>query len=303
MLDWHAALADYIRSIDAHHHLVNTSTGSYKVHPDLYGPASMDLAEIHFYYVPGCCDYAPSDPAGRDIAGLTYYYASLLYGSVTAKPGLIGEWGLLNESWTTSPFLDFDGAGIHLHHGFWSSLMSGMASTGLIWYWDEFSVHDPAWWFHYAPIAAYFNDISIAGLVVLKPFGVDLNLSGGDDHRADAFSSTNPHFRVMGLRNEVGIYGWIQNKEHTWWNDTHGLRTTPQSGTVTVYDLVPGGKYILEMWDTYAAANQVISRRSVTAQANGTLKIEVSALQSDVAFKLYLIRPPIRGRFPPTPLP
>ena len=93
MLDWHAEMADYIKAIDAHHHLVNTSTGSFKTHPDLYGSTQMDFAEIHFYYVSGCCNYAPSDPAGRDMADLTRYYSHLVYSSVTDKPSMIGEWG------------------------------------------------------------------------------------------------------------------------------------------------------------------------------------------------------------------
>src|SRR3990172_2913677 len=97
MVAWHEAMARYIISLDSHRHLVNTSTGSFKTHPDLYGLPEMDFAQIHFYFVPGCCDYAPSDPAGRDMAELTRYYAHRVYGSVIGKPALIGEWGLLNR--------------------------------------------------------------------------------------------------------------------------------------------------------------------------------------------------------------
>ena len=88
----------------------------------------------------------PLGSGGQDMADLTRNYAHLVYGSVTSKPSLIGEWGILNENWTASPFLDADTAGVHLHNELWSSLMNGMAATGLNWHWDYHEIHDPAWW-------------------------------------------------------------------------------------------------------------------------------------------------------------
>jgi hypothetical protein len=292
LLNWHAGMADYFDTIDAHHHLINTSTGSFKLYPDLYGLAQMDLAQIHFYYVPGCCDYAPSDPAGRDIANLTRYYAYRLYNSVTAKPGLIGEFGLLGAGWSPSPLPDTDDPGVHLHNGLWSALMSGMAATSLSWHWDYHRSNDPAWWRHYAALAGYFDGLSIVGLNVLKPLNVDFSLPGGDDGRADVFDSTNPHLRVMGLRNGLGVYAWVQNKNHTWWNYTQGIAVAPQSGTITVHNLTPRGLYILEIWDTYTPTQQIISQKSVIAQADGSLPIDVAAFQTDLAFKLRRVLAP-----------
>jgi hypothetical protein len=286
MLDWHAEMADYIKAIDAHHHLVNTSTGSFKTHPDLYEAPQMDFAEIHFYYVSGCCDYAPSDPAGRDMANLTRYYAHLAYNSVSGKPALIGEWGLLDKNWDPSPFLALDDLGVHLHNGMWSALMSGMAATGLSWHWDSHRSNDPAWWQHYRAIAGYFNGVNISDLSVMKPLNVDFSLPDASDNRQDAFSSTNPQLRVMGLRSGYWVYAWVQNLDHTWWNYTHGIAIAPQSGTISIHDLTPGAQYILETWDTYTADQQVVSQDSLTAQADGSLRINVVGLQTDLAYKL-----------------
>jgi hypothetical protein len=286
MINWHQQMAQYIQSIDAHHHLVNTSTGSFKTHSDLYGLPEMGFAEIHFYYMPGCCDYAPSDPAGQDTANLTRYYAHLVYGSVTNKPSLIGEWGILNENWIASPFLDVETAGVHLHNGLWSSLMSGMAGTGLSWHWDYHEIHDPAWWQQYSGIASFFNGIQIANLTVMKPVNVDFSLPNGSDDRPDAFSSTNSSLRVMGLRSDAFIYGWIQNTENTWWNFVHAITPTSQSGAMTVYDLTPGDQYTVEWWDTYTSTQQILGTNLLTAQAAGTITLNVSNLQNDVAFKI-----------------
>ena len=292
VINWHQQMAQYIQSIDAHHHLVNTSTGSFKTHSDLYGLPEMGFAEIHFYYVPGCCDYAPSDPAGRDMADLTRYYAHLVYGSVTNKPSLIGEWGILDENWNESPFLDADTAGVHLHNGLWSSLMSGMAATGLSWHWDYHKIHDPAWWQQYSGIASFFNGIRIANLTVMKPVNVDFSLPNGSDYRPDAFSSTNSNLRVMGLRSDTLIYGWIQNKQNTWWNFVHATPPTPQSGAITVYDLTPGAHYTVEWWDTYTTTQQIIGTNLLTVQAAGTITLNVSNLIKDVAFKVHPVLHP-----------
>ena len=285
VLDWHTEMADYLKAIDAHHHLVNTSTGSFKTHPDLYGLAQLAFAEIHFYYVSGCCSYAPSDPAGRDMADLTRYYSHLVYNSVTGKPSLIGEWGLLNENWLPSPFLVSDDQGVHLHNGLWSALMSGMAATGLSWHWDNHRSNDPAWWQHYRAISSYFNGVHIPNLTVMKPLNVDFSLPGGSDDRPDAFSSTNPHLRVMGLRSGNRVYAWVQNQDHTWWNYTHGIVVSPQSGTISIHDLTPGAQYIVETWDTYTT-QQVVSQVIRTALADGSLLVNVASLRTDLAYKL-----------------
>ena len=292
MIDWHQALAQYLHSIDAHGHLVNTSTGSFKTHADLYGLPELGFAEMHFYYVSGCCDYAPSDPAGRDMADLTRYYAFLTYGSVDDKPGIIGEWGLLHQGWGPSPYLEDDDPGVHLHNGLWSALMSGMAATGLSWHWDYHHQDDPAWWQHYRGLANYFQGIEVPDLIVMKPLNVNFGLPYGSDGRPDAFSTTNNNLRVLGLRSGDWVYAWIQNKNHTWWNYVNAIPPGSQSGTVTIKDLTPGKMYVVEWWDTYNT-QQVTATQVLAAQANGSLVLTVNNLEKDVAIK---VRPVISPR-------
>lgn len=293
MIDWHQEMAQYIKSIDAQRHLVNTSTGSFKTHSDLYGLPEMDFAQIHFYYVAGCCSYAPSDPTGRDMADLTRYYSHLVYGSVTGKPSIVGEWGLLNQNWIDSAFLNTDDKGIHLHNGLWSSLMSGMAATGLSWHWQYHREHDPAWWQHYRAIANYFDDVNISNLTVMKPLNVDFSLPEGSDGRPDAFSSTNGSLRVMGLRSGDLVYAWIQNTGNTWWNYVHGVAPKQQSGTITVHAMTPGANYTIEWWDTYTRT-LIIASNNATAQSDGSILIRVNNLENDVAIQVRpLVHPQI----------
>ncbi len=292
LIDWHQDMAQYIRSIDAHRHLVNTSTGSFKTHADLYGLPELGFAEMHFYYVAGCCSYAPSDPAGRDMADLTRYYAHLTYRSVTGKPGIIGEWGLLDQNWGPSPYLDDDDPGIHLHNGLWSALMSGMAATGLSWHWNYHHQSDPEWWQHYRGPANYFQGIGIQNLTVMKPLNVSFDFPNGSDNRPNAFSSTNNNLRALGLRSGDWVYAWIQNKNNTWWNFTHDIAPGSQSGTLTIHNLTPAKVYMVEWWDTYTT-QQVTATQVLTAQADGSLLLLVQNLEKDVAIK---VRPILNPR-------
>jgi len=297
MIDWHAQMARYIQTVDAHRHLVNTSTGSFKTHPDLYGLPEMGLAEMHFYYVANCCDYAPSDPAGRDMADLTRYYAHLVYNSVTDKPSLIGEWGLLDEYWNPSPFLQADDQGVHLHNGLWSSLMSGMAATGLHWSWQYHQLHDTAWWRHYRALRNFFEGVYLPDLTVMKPLNVTFSFPNGADNRPPAFASTNNALRLMGLRSGDRVYAWVQNTGNTWWNYTHGIPPIPQSGLITVYGFRAGKRYSVEWWDTYATASQILARQEVTALGDGSIQLTVNQLETDRAFKVSLLLPE-RNRVP-----
>jgi hypothetical protein len=90
----------------------------------------------------------------------------------------------------------------------------------------------------------------------------------------------------MGLRSGNRVYAWVQNLDHTWWNYTHGITVSPQSGTISIHDLTPGAQYILETWDTYTTTQQVVSQVILTAQADGSLLVNVASLQTDLAYKL-----------------
>jgi len=173
LVDWHAEKARYIKSIDAHQHIVNTSTGSFKTHPYLYEALDdIDYAQIHFYYVPEWPWY-PSDPEGRDIAALTRYYSNKVYESVSDEPAIVGEFGLSGAGWGESPHLEQEDQGVHLHNALWASLMSGMASTGLSWHWNAHQQFDPAWWRHYTAIANFFEGLQTANLSVMQPLNVN----------------------------------------------------------------------------------------------------------------------------------
>jgi hypothetical protein len=161
-----------------------------------------------------------------------------------------------------------------------------MATTGLSWHWRAHSTHDSTWWRHYRGIAEYFSDVPIADLTVMKPLNVDFSLPNGADNRPNAFSSTNDSLRVMGLRSGEMVYGWVQNKGNTWWNVTHQIEVSPQSGTIRVLNQTANKLYRIEWWETHSIEQPVIITETVRSQADGSLELHVNALKEDIAFKI-----------------
>lgn len=104
---WHAEMAQYLRSIDAYHHLVASSS---EVDPKVYAP--MDFEQPH--------TYPPS------------VYGALLGAKVpTDKPLFFGEFG-------------GDGGRdmgakekMAVRDGFWGGLLAGHAGPGAYWFWDR----------------------------------------------------------------------------------------------------------------------------------------------------------------------
>jgi copper chaperone CopZ len=65
----------------------------------------------------------------------------------------------------------------------------------------------------------------------------------------------------------------------------YGIAVSPQSGTISIYDLPPGAQYIVESWDIYTT-QQIVSQVIRTAQANGSLLVNVASIRTDLAYKL-----------------
>jgi hypothetical protein len=59
------------------------------------------------------------------------------------------------------------------------------------------------------------------------------------------------------------------------------------SGDIIIHDLTPGVDYVVDWWDTYTTTQQIIGTDLLTVQADGTLTLNVSSLQKDVAFKAH----------------
>ncbi len=167
---WHAEMSDYLRGIDPWKHLQTTSFAGSGGKPEIDRLPQMDYVQTHNY-------------GSRDMAGdLTAFHRSKeAYG----KPHYVGEFGtdaMLKEGMKQET--------IALHNGIWSTLMSGSAGAGMLWWWDN-RIHPGNLYSHFAALTGFikgvdfpkesFRRIEDAAFIPLRPGTVsyaDLIISG-----------------------------------------------------------------------------------------------------------------------------
>lgn len=135
--DWHARMAQYLRDLDPHDHLITTSFANPTGVPAIDRLLELDYVQTHTY-------------GARDMTGeiLARQKAKSAYG----KPHYVGECGLdvTGES--------IDKAGINLHNALWSGLFSGGAGTGMLWWWDNHIDPDDLY-YHFAAVTGFMQGI------------------------------------------------------------------------------------------------------------------------------------------------
>jgi hypothetical protein len=280
LLAWHQEFGQWFKDNDPNDHLVTTSYGSFTPATSMWGLDEIEYGQMHGYYVPGWTAH-PSDPLGRNMADFINYYTEMALSRMANnsinKPVVFGEFGIVNDSWIISQWQDgvapddFDG--IHQHNGFWSGLMSGLASTPL------------AFWSHYCleeGYPAYFEPCrAIANFVE----GEDLGSAGYEPVSDGSISVSDEGLGALGLKNATGGLFWIQNRQHTWHNVVAN-GATPQtiSGAAMTISSITEGDYTIKWWDTYAGATTGTTIAS--ADGSGNLTVALPDIQKDVACKI-----------------
>jgi hypothetical protein len=280
LLAWHQEFGQWFKENDPNEHLVTTSYGSFTPDASMWRLDEIGYAQMHGYYVPGWTAH-PSDPLGRNMADFINYYTKMALSRMADnsinKPVVFGEFGIVNDSWIISQWQDGvapdDFEGIHLHNGFWSGLMSGLASTPLA-FWSHYCLEEgyPAYFEHGRAIANF-----VAGEALSSADYVPVS--------EGSISVSNAGLGVLGLKNATGGLFWIQNKEHTWYKVV-AEGATPQTvsgATMTVTGLATGD-YLVEWWDTYRGT--VMGEERVLVDESTTLTVSIPDLQTDIACKV-----------------
>lgn len=138
---WHEEVAEYIRGIDPYNHLITTSSD-----PKLGGLNGVDFVTIH--------KYGPQ--SFKDIAGVIPEIIENLWVSY-GKPVLITEFGA-DWRWFDNPYYYRDFEGVELHNGIWSSILSGSASTSMLWWWDNY-IHPYNLYGHFRALSNYLKGV------------------------------------------------------------------------------------------------------------------------------------------------
>jgi len=139
---------------------------------------------------------------------------------------------------------------------------------------------------------AYANEYDIDVNVHVPPGRHEIKLenSGNDWFTIDYVKFTNAALkigkaRIMGLANETFGIMWIQNKDHTWWNEVHKVRIDPLESLSLNLHGFRNGEYVIEWWDTYTG--ETIKRETITA-TEGEIPLLIKDLSRDLAIKIYM---------------
>jgi hypothetical protein len=264
----HYALADefakYMQQFAPNHHLVTTSFWHSFPNDEFWANLNypnLDYADLHAY-AEDAADTAANSVSYSDKHGA-------LQPEGAGKPLVRGETGFSEE-------VMLDSNGIWLHNYIWSNLNAG-GMYELYWY-GQRDIVNPK---HGNDLRFYYT--------IYKNFAGDIPRNNGN-YQDIAADVSNKKMRVWGQKDEVNqcAHMWVQNQDHTWKNLVDGVTVEPASGSVTITGFQPGQSYTLQLWDTYQTdpAQQITLSTTVSANANGALKIQLDDLTTDVAIKI-----------------
>ena len=118
VMRWSREMAGYLKSVDAHNHLVTVSTTTTRFPTEIFADSHLDWIQIHSY--------------GTDVSNLLFERLSPF--QLYPKPLVLGEFGGGTESRDDIP--DQDGA--RLQAALWLSACSPSAGAAMPWWWDTY---------------------------------------------------------------------------------------------------------------------------------------------------------------------
>ena len=143
---WHKEMADYIRQIDPYKHLITTSFADPHKDDEVWKLPEIDFTTVHIYNLKDFGLFLPAIVEDR----LKKY----------GKPVIIEEFAS-DWRWWNEPYYLKDNIGVELHNGIWATLMSGAASTAMLWWWDTY-IHPRNLYWHYKVLAEAIKDFNFS---------------------------------------------------------------------------------------------------------------------------------------------
>lgn len=251
-------LGNYLAEIDPYRHPRTTSTWSPS--PKDWRLASLDWAQTHHYLRPADKDKA------RDEVAVVLERTRLVRQHAPRRPVMLGEFGLAEDNWQRSRWMQDDKELVHFHNALWASALSGASSTAMFWWWETLD-----------QMGAYREYRALAG------FLADVPWTTGELGEAAA-EVRGATVRVVGLSGKACAYLWLSDPQATWHAAVVEKKKPGEirGGTLEVRGLAPG-RYRVTWWDT--REGKVLSEETAEAK-DGPLRLSVPAFTRDVACKL-----------------
>lgn len=141
---WHDEMAQYLKQIDPHKHLVSTSYAKDE-DSELWKLPSMDYTQTHAYLSVPNIEKAIADDGYKFVKDYN-------------KPSFNGEFGI--DVGSGSGTSSSDPKGIHLHNTLWATAFSGAMGAGATWWWDSYT--DPRNLYgEFTPLSNFIQNLSL----------------------------------------------------------------------------------------------------------------------------------------------
>ena len=249
--EWHAEMADYLKSTDPHKHMVHTNFGNLNGYPEIDSLKKMEIVSTNIYY-------------SRDAALTSDWTRTLI--EAYKKPYLLTEFGIARYNDRDTPE---DTTGIMLHNALWGQMMTGSAGTGMAWWWETWIDR-----FNLYPLYRIFS-----GFIKDIPF---------DRYSWEPVVAKSLKFKGKELRTEPGptiVDAWRRNFRPAGLNENLPVFIVSNDGSVThreylmsmVYadppNLFLGSKEFLINWPVDGSC--VVYIPETTASETAKLKVDL----------------------------
>jgi len=256
---WLTEMAEYIKSVDVHHHLVSSSSTRMYVEKvvDAFKSSAFDFAMFHDYNI---LDIAPHI---KDLINATTEYYR--------KPVVIGEFGVEFRGGDRTYRLDPHAIG--LHNGIWAGLFSETPVIPMSWWWDSY-IDKYDLWKEYASLSRFADSISFnAKHLVFK------TLKAGN---LDTLPAQQAPCLVRCIYDGPDCALWLKNIDYVWSQIAEGqMPKATGSFTQIVPELLPG-RYMV-IWYDPESGNFFQKTSEAIVRENGILKLTVPSLSKDLA--------------------
>jgi len=256
------ALGQYLEKIDIYGHPRTTS--AWGPSPKDWRHARLDWAQKHHYIRP-----ADKEKAHDEVAVVLERTAAIREHAPN-KPIMLAEFGLAEDNWQRSQWVDQDKQMWYFHNCLWASALSGSASTVLFWWWELLDQRDA--YRHYRPLAAFLADVPWTSdqlqPVQAEPQGASI--------------------RVVGLQGRSGAYLWLQNPQTAWYRVIVEKKTpnvVPKAALLIRG--FPAGTYQVRWYDTWTG-KPLGSSQIVQPPGQQPLRLPTPEFRQDIACKILL---------------
>lgn len=252
---WHKEMAEFIKALDPHRHLVTTSYIS-NPNAQTYRLAAIDYTQSHAY-----------------VPDVVSHFVQILAPFVSlGKPHFIAEFGRNSADGEDAK----DTEARTLRSGIWAQFMLPEAGNAMSWWWYD-HIHPHNLYPVFKALSKFAEGIDRRGAEWSLQTGA---LPAEWGPMPDP--SLSPAWRVLALVSPDTACAWLYDPAILPWSEKPVRPDTGFQGHLALEGLAPG-VWKVEQWDTIAGA--VVRAEDITVTA-GSLTLPVTARGADVAFKL-----------------